>query len=433
MKRRGLFGVLLVAACSGGGASGGDLAIVDLATSSDDAQAFPDASTPDAAMAEVVDLATSPDLSSVFDLTRAPLPDLVSTPVDLKPSRVGFTSVCYPVGRAAEGTFLADVTGDGKPDLIDADALDHTLSVLPGNGDGSFRARLTSSFTGQILGTVGGDFNRDGAADFVLTDQNSGGALVRVYLSDGAGRFNAGTTLLYGAGVLGGSLAAGDLDGNGKLDILAAWLFNPPVTFLAGNGDGTFHVGAMSSFNASPVALHLVDLNGDGMLDVVSVTHRAVEVLLGNGAGTFGAPKIVAVLSDNLVGLAIGDFNGDNKLDVALGDSTGAGPGVHVLLGDGTGALGADVPTTLITNVRGIAAADFDNDGHADVMVGTDTGLAILFGTTSAALSSANFVETGGPTYFEILTAQFNGDSHMDAVATASNDKQQCVFLNSAH
>jgi hypothetical protein len=203
------------------------------------------------------------------------------------------------------GFATGDFNGDGKLDLV---VTGQATEIFLGNGDGTFGSGLSLNTKKDFFGTPAvADFNGDGKLDLALPD----GGGVSVFLGNGDGTFQAPVN--YGTAYGGFSVAVADINGDGKLDIITNG-----VSVLLGNGDGTFTDGGgvqISNNQYITSAPVLGDFNGDGKLDVaVSSSSQAIDLLLGNGDGTFQNPTQVA--TDNAATLAFGDFNNDGKLDL---------------------------------------------------------------------------------------------------------------------
>ncbi len=191
---------------------------------------------------------------------------------------------------------VGDFNGDGKPDLVLNGA--GGLNLLEGNGDGTFGAPINFA---QIDGTraVARDLNEDGKLDLVVTGQDAYGGVVTVFLGNGDGTFLPGVS--YATGGYAYGLAIGDVNGDGKLDLVATDLGTYPayadgaVSVLLGNGDGTFGAAANYAAGTYPTTVAIGNFGGDGKLDLVvnqgaSNTYNlatSVVVLLGDGDGTF--------------------------------------------------------------------------------------------------------------------------------------------------
>src|SRR5207247_449692 len=183
--------------------------------------------------------------------------------------------------------------GDGKPDLVAVANAANTVSVLLGNGDGSFGVKTDYGTTSNPRSVAIGDVNGDGQPDLVTAN---GSNTVSVLLGTSDGTFGARTD--FGTGINPSSVAIGDLNADGRPDLAVA-NYSGPVTFypyastvsvLLGNGDGTF--GTSTDFGAgyNPSSVTIDDLNADGRPDlaVANAGSNTVSVLLGNGEGSFG-------------------------------------------------------------------------------------------------------------------------------------------------
>jgi hypothetical protein len=243
--------------------------------------------------------------------------------------------VSYPVVNP-QSVAVGDFNGDGKQDLVVTDAATNGVSVLLGNGDGSFQAAqgFAAGYSPDFVAVA--DVNGDGKPDLVVADAggygHSGG--VSVLLGNGDGTFQAPRT--FGAGLHPISVAVADFNGDGKPDLAVANL-GGGVSVLLGNGDGTFQAAQNFAAGSAPESVAVGDFNGDGKSDLVVANNSSsnVSVLLGNGDGTFQAAQSFTTGSGPF-SVAVGDFNGDGKLDLAV---TNVGAGVSVLLGNGDGTF----------------------------------------------------------------------------------------------
>ena len=195
--------------------------------------------------------------------------------------------------NASNALALADVNGDGKADLI-LTTNNSTVSVLLGDGNGTFQAAIKSNAGASQGALAVGDFNGDGKADLAVIINGSLG----VMLGDGTGHL-AAPAKLFQLGSQPVSISVGDLNHDGKLDAVVAnfGVFTQPasVFVLRGNDDGTFQPATQLVSvpkNAAPIDVELADLNSDGNLDIVVSNNNEVyaSIYLGKGDGIFQAP-----------------------------------------------------------------------------------------------------------------------------------------------
>src|SRR5438445_781162 len=256
----------------------------------------------------------------------------------------------------------------------------------------------------EPLSIAAADFNGDGKLDLALGIQQAGNpGYVNVLLGNGDGTYTP-VSSLFVTGNCPCSIALGDINGDGKLDLVVANSVDNALTVLLGNGDGTFTLASSPPAVGTPFGLGVGDFNGDGKLDVAVANFdiSTVTILLGNGDGTFTpAPSPPATSGTTL---AVGDFDGDGKLDLAMtdrGDST-----VTVLLGNGDGTL---IPinqccgtSVSFTHTLGMTAGDFNGDGKLDLAVAIQD-LQPMFPVDYVAILLGKGDGTFAPTDFSLL------------------------------
>jgi hypothetical protein len=382
---------------------------------------------------------TSSFTAGVLSLTAQYNGDASNAPSTSNPP-VGQTVVGGSPYNNPVSVATADFNGDGKLDLAVVSENSNIVSVLLGNGDGTFQLKADYSVGSRPVFVAVGDFNGDGRLDLAVA--NSEGGDVSVLLGNGDGTFQ--TAVNYGTGDSAGpvSLAVGDFSGNGRLDLAVTNEGSGNLSVLLGNGDGTFGTGVHYSAGAAPSSVAVGDFNGDGKLDL-AVTNESsgnLSVLLGNGDGTFQGPVNYSVgggqFSDP-VSVAVGDFRGNGLLDLAVAKET-TFSGVSVLLGNGDGTF---QPETNY-NVAGIAplfvaVGDFNGDGKLDLVVASvstppsdqnATSVSILLGNGDGTFQApASFATGTSPT--SIAVGDFTGNGVDDFVTANAGSNNLTVVL----
>jgi hypothetical protein len=222
---------------------------------------------------------------------------------------------------------------------------------------------------------VSGDFNRDGKLDLITCN---GDNTLSYLKGNGDGSFQTPVSISATGHPV--AIIAADFNGDGKLDLATADQYIAAITVFLGNGDGTFQGGVLYNTGNQPVALAAADFNKDGKLDIITADYsdNQVGVLLGNGDGTFQTFKSYST-GNGPTGVAVGDFNLDGKLDVAVpntSDST-----VAVLLGNGDGTFGSPITFATSINPNSVVTGDFNADGLLDLAVGTSNkSISVLIG-----------------------------------------------------
>ena len=246
---------------------------------------------------------------------------IVDGPLQPGPYRlVGKTNLTDRAGNGLAANFVRNFTVVGVANFVlegrhnDTAATATSLSLTPGSApDGSFTVGGSTGVGSYPYFVAAGLFNGDTNLDLVVA--NGSGNSVSVLLGNGDGTF--GPVVNYSVGSYPYSVAVGDVNGDGKMDLVVANYSGNSVSVLLGNGDGTFGPAVNYGVGSNPYSVAVGDFNWDGRLDVVTanISGNSVSVLLGNGDGTFGPAAIFGVGS-NPYWVAVGDVNGDGRLDV---------------------------------------------------------------------------------------------------------------------
>jgi len=338
----------------------------------------------------------------------------------------------FSTGSGPNAVVSSDFNGDGKLDLAVANSASSNVSILLGNGDGTFQAPLNLNVGSGPVSVVAGDFNGDGKLDLAVA--NSASNDVSILLGNGDGTFQSAVEYAADAGPQ--WIVSGDFNGDGKLDLAVANRLADDVSVFLGNGDGTFEPALNNTVAGAPFALAIGDFNGDGKLDLVAAIFGGQgSVLLGNGDGTF---QLAGYAAGGAVSVVAGDFNGDGKLDIALGiiPEANMGPAtVSVLQGNGDGTFEPPSnysvgPNSYISSVV-VGAGDLNGDGKLDLAVTTSGGedsLSLLLNYGDGAFQTALNYPAGS---VPIATAagDFNGDGRLDLAFANATSSMVSVLL----
>ena len=252
-----------------------------------------------------------------------------------------------------------------------------------GNGDGTFQAARTFTAGKTIWSVAVGDFNGDGKLDLAVPD--GGSNTVSVLLGNGDGTFQAPRSFPVGTGPV--SVAVGDFNGDRVQDLAVVNYFDFTVSVLFGNGDGTFRAGGTFAASDYPWSVAVADFNGDGALDLVTANlgSTTVSVLPGNGDGTFQATQNFGA-GFGPVFVAVADVNGDGKPDLVVPSYYGRA--ISVLLGNGQSA------TTVATPTLNPGSGTYSSPVTVTITDGTP-GATIYYTTDGSAPTTASSVYTG--------------------------------------
>ncbi len=387
-------------------------------------------------------------------------------------------AVSYPVGTTPQAVVTADFNGDNRLDIASANSGSNTVTVLRGNGNGTFQAAQVSATGNAPRSIAVGDFNRDGRLDVVTTNAED----LSVLLGNGDGTLQAPLSFTLPAQFPPGydgatglpqrptSVAVGDVNGDGTLDLAVTGITSftrflgsgyygnyyeqvaiGHANVLLGRADGTFAPTRTSLLpGTGSYSVALGDFNGDRLLDVATAngatadgTGAGVSVLLGNGDGTLQPPR------DSGSGLpaysmAVGDLDGDGLLDLA---TTNGGGGVRVFHGNGDGTLRTGSTSFAGDSASSVAVGDVNRDGSLDIVTTSNTfectssgyygcydgvyhGAAqVLMGRGDGSFAAAQGFAAGAYAT-DVALGDFNGDLYPDLAVTEGGNAS--VLINNA-
>jgi len=349
--------------------------------------------------------------------------------------------VLYTVGEEPQQVVIADFNHDGVLDLLAPCTTTSQISILLGNGGGTFQQAVELSAAVNPSAAVAGDFNGDGNVDFAVAEYGFGPAELQIFLGNGDGTFVA--KFSYSINALPYDITAADFDGDGVLDLAIADSGGNAVDVMFGNGNGSFRKATPYSVKLAERVL-AVDLNGDGHMDLAALAYcgknvqlcqtGAVSVLLNNGDGTFATGVLYNTKGVGPDGIAAGDLNHDGKMDLVVANNNFQSPSViSVFLGNGDGTLKPVVTYSVGSGPAGMAIADFNGDGKLDVAVANtaSNNVSLLYGNGDGTLQAAKSLTFAvGSLPIWVGAGDFDNDGAPDAAVVLDYANKIAVLLN---
>ena len=358
--------------------------------------------------------------NSAFSLGSATL-----DPATLTHSWQPFTA--WNTANATYAILIGDLNADGIPDLVTSNYSGTSISVLLGNGDGTFQPHADYAVGSFPFGMAMGDLNADGIPDLAIASNNS--STVQILLGNGDGTLQAAQVLAtFGTSQY---VAMADLNGDGILDLVTCSGGGSSLSVLLGNGDATFHPPQSFGTGSFTDGLAVADFNNDGIPDVAVSNNdgNTLSIFLGNGDGSFAAQNDIIVDSSPTT-IAAADLNRDGNLDLVVGNI--GGQAVSVLLGNGDGTFQTKVDYPSFSTPWGVSAVDVDGDGIPDLVVAGPSAHALeIFTGNGDGTFQAPFTLSTGVANYVAAVGDLNGDGDLDLAVPSITTGAALVALNS--
>lgn len=349
-----------------------------------------------------------------------PLFDSIVGACRLKPQK----SYSTGAGSFPRSVIVSDINGDGAPDIVVTNTAADNATVLLNGGTGTFLLQPNVPSFGGLspYSVTAADLNNDGRQDLAVANYEADS--IGLLLNQGNNKFNAQVRYSMPTGSSPRSISAADVNNDGRPDLVVANSGSDEIAVFLNNGNGIFanRVSYALSVGAAPYSVALGDVNGDGKVDIVvanSGAHNAAVLLnTGNGAFASSVPYSTGANSSPR-SVALADVNNDGQLDIVVANTLAEN--VAVLLNLGTGAFAA--ATTYSTGAgsapSAVVVGDMNNDGKVDIVVanyGADT-VGVLFQSVGGLFAKlASFTTGSGSSPSSVAVADVNVDGQLDIV-----------------
>jgi len=355
--------------------------------------------------------------------------------------QISFRKPDFDTGKSPVAVIAADFNRDGHLDVATANSQDNSVSILLSDGHGGFLPHMDYAVGSSPVALAAADFNGDGFPDLAIANQSSNS--ISILLGNGNGTFRSAGTVVSGAKPM--ALAVGDFNHDGKLDLAVVNRDDHNVSVYFGNGDGSFvhnadYLAGTGTLDGFPSGLLAVDLNNDGILDLVAVNGMSAQafVFLGKADGTFIS---VATLTSNFPAItgpiAAVDINQDGNLDLVMQGvqcSRGCSGNIIIFAGHGDGTFSPAVITAVGAAGSPLAVLDVNGDGNPD-LVFSDFVVLVDPATILNPAILPHFLPMApaGLGVQAVVAGDFNGDGKPDIVTANSQDNTISLLLGNGN
>ena len=390
-----------------------------------------------------------------FTAAPMPAPPLVEAPAASAAGGVAHSGMGQPIhGTAifsqetvlttaagfANSVAIADLDGDGIPDVLSVSLTDNKVAWYRNNGDGTFGPQQVISTASLAPSAVAAaDLDGDGKLDVITgSELPFPHGTLAWHRNLGGGVFGPQQVISTDYAFI-TSIAVADLDGDGKPDILCTSLFDNQIAWHKNLGGGAFGpnqvIGVLSGSTAAigPYQAVIADLDGDGKPDIISAssTDNKIAWYRNNGDGTFGVQQVISTSPTRASTVAAADFDGDGRIDVICGAANENT--VSYFRNNGNGTFGPRV--ILSSDARGVfsvIAADLNGDGAPDVVSASLSAGKIAWHENlgDGTFGPEQIISTNASGAVSVAAADLNGDGTVDVVSASQSDSKVAAYLN---
>ncbi len=338
------------------------------------------------------------------------------------------------VGKGPLELAVGDIDGDGDPDAITSNFQDDSHTVILNDGVGGYDAWATFAGLNGSTGLTLADLDSNGVLDLATVGEAAQSqASVAVYLNPTD--WAAPESTIYDIGINAGpqTVRAGDMDGDGDLDLVTPDADAETISVFMNNGDGTFTTPVIYPTGELPWSVGLADLDGDGDIDVAvgSLTENQVRIYKNAGDGTL-APSKPATVAPGPMQIEVGDIDSDGDIDIIA--SSFFGGVVNLLFNDGDGTFTFVVQLGELGLSPGAAGGDFDNDGDLDIVATNYDTYGVHFfindglGTFTSFEEDAIVQAAQNPQF--IIARDIDADGDIDVITANAGAGSVSIFFN---